>query len=94
MKKIFFQKDVQLKLSPSCENKDDSYSAAFLPVVSDARVAIPSHYKRFSVKMFTFVRDEEVLSDQVRTTANASSLQDCCMYAFKTLSRFMSTVLL
>lgn len=91
--KHFTKNEVLLKLSPSCENRDDSYSTTFLPVVSDARIAIPSHYKHFSVKMFTFISNE-VLKDQVRSTANAPSVLDCCMSAFKTLSRFMSTVML
>lgn len=62
--------------------------------MSNARVAIPSHYKHFSVQMFTFIRDKEVLKDQVRTKANLPSVQDCCMSALKALSRFMSTVML
>lgn len=60
-----------MKLSPSCKNEGDSYSTTFLPVVSDARVALPLHYKHFSFQMFTFIRDKEVVKDQVRTTANA-----------------------
>lgn len=64
--KHFSKNEVLLKLSPSCENQDDSYSTTFLPVVSDARIAIPLHYKHFSVKMFTFISNEEVLKDQVR----------------------------
>lgn len=80
-----------LKLSPSCENKDDIYSTTFLPVVSDARVAIPSHYKHFSVQMFTFIMDEKVSKDQVRTR-DAPSVQDLSW--FQTLSRYMSTVML
>lgn len=59
-----------LNLSPSCENKDDSYFTTFHPVVSDTRVVFPSHYKHFSLKMFTFIRDDVVLTDQVRTAAN------------------------
>lgn len=53
-------------MSPSCENQDDGYSTAFLPVVGNARIAIPSHYKHFSVKMFTFITDEKILTDQVK----------------------------
>lgn len=34
--------------------------------MSDARVTIPTHIKRFSVKMFTFTKDEEVLKDEVK----------------------------
>uniref|UniRef100_A0A8C3AVZ2 Zona pellucida protein AX 1 n=1 Tax=Cyclopterus lumpus TaxID=8103 RepID=A0A8C3AVZ2_CYCLU len=43
-----------------CENPDDSYVTIFHPVVSDARVLVPSHIKRFSMKMFTFTKDEEI----------------------------------
>ncbi|XP_034383777.1 uncharacterized protein LOC117727525 [Cyclopterus lumpus] len=48
-----------------CENPDDSYVTIFHPVVSDARVLVPSHIKRFSMKMFTFTKDEEVLKDEI-----------------------------
>uniref|UniRef100_A0A8C2W9L7 ZP domain-containing protein n=1 Tax=Cyclopterus lumpus TaxID=8103 RepID=A0A8C2W9L7_CYCLU len=50
----------------SCENPDDSYVTIFHPVVSDARVLVPSHIKRFSMKMFTFTKDKEVLKDEVK----------------------------
>jgi len=53
-------------IPPSCENPDDSYVTIFHPVVSDARVLDPSHIKRFSMKMFTFTKDEEVLKDEVK----------------------------
>ncbi|XP_056284163.1 zona pellucida sperm-binding protein 2-like [Pseudoliparis swirei] len=49
----------------SCENPDDSYVTIFHPVVSDDRVFVPSHIKRFSMKMFTFTKDEEVLKDEI-----------------------------
>ncbi|XP_034388878.1 uncharacterized protein LOC117730924 [Cyclopterus lumpus] len=49
----------------SCENPDDSYVTIFHPVVSDARVLVPSHIKRFSMKMFTFTKDKEVLKDEI-----------------------------
>ncbi|TNN62611.1 Macrophage-expressed gene 1 protein [Liparis tanakae] len=49
----------------SCENPDDSYVTIFHPVVSDARVLVPSHIKRFSMKMFTFTKDEEVLNNEI-----------------------------
>lgn len=87
--KHFSKNEVLLKLSPSCTNKDDGYSSTFLAVVSDARVAIPLHYKRFSVEMFTFIRDKEVLKDQVRTTADAPSVQACCMSAFETVQIYI-----
>ncbi|XP_034383778.1 uncharacterized protein LOC117727526 [Cyclopterus lumpus] len=48
-----------------CENPDDSYVTIFHPVVSDARVLVPSHIKRFSMKMFTFTKDEAVLKDEI-----------------------------
>lgn len=53
----------------SCENQDDSYATIFHPVMSDARVAVPSHFKRFSMKMFTFAKDDEILKDEVKTCA-------------------------
>lgn len=51
----------------SCENLDDRYTTVFHPVVNDARVSIPAHVKRFSIKMFAFTRDKAVLKDQVRS---------------------------
>ncbi|XP_022621514.1 uncharacterized protein LOC111236890 [Seriola dumerili] len=55
----------------SCENHDDSYVTIFHPVVSDARVAVPSHFKRFSMKMFTFTKDDEVLKDEIYVHCDA-----------------------
>nr|XP_057912497.1 uncharacterized protein LOC131106949 [Doryrhamphus excisus] len=49
----------------TCGNLDDSYVALFHPVMADTRVDIPSHFKRFSVKMFTFTKDDEVLKDEI-----------------------------
>ncbi|XP_054618282.1 uncharacterized protein LOC129172505 isoform X2 [Dunckerocampus dactyliophorus] len=49
----------------TCGNHDDSYMALFHPVMVDTRVNIPSHFKRFSVQMFTFTRDNEVLQDEI-----------------------------
>uniref|UniRef100_A0AAQ5Y1K4 ZP domain-containing protein n=1 Tax=Amphiprion ocellaris TaxID=80972 RepID=A0AAQ5Y1K4_AMPOC len=49
----------------SCENSDDSYTTTFHPVMSDTRVAVPSHVKRFSIKMFAFIKDEAVLKDEI-----------------------------
>ncbi|KAK6297179.1 hypothetical protein J4Q44_G00317620 [Coregonus suidteri] len=49
----------------SCESLDDRYVTVFHPVVADSRVHVPAHIKRFSVKMFTFTRDENVLKDQI-----------------------------
>ncbi|TNN29134.1 Macrophage-expressed gene 1 protein [Liparis tanakae] len=48
-----------------CANPDDSYVTIFHPVVSDARVLVSSHIKRFSMKMFTFTKDEEVLKNEI-----------------------------
>ncbi|KAM6906798.1 uncharacterized protein PEZ65_017949 [Lycodopsis pacificus] len=47
-----------------CENPDDSHVTIFHPVVRDARVLVPSHIKRFSIKMFTFTKEEAVLKDK------------------------------
>ncbi|XP_060907869.1 uncharacterized protein LOC132984874 [Labrus mixtus] len=55
----------------SCENHDDSYVTLFHPVVSDSRITIPSHVKRFSIKMFTFTRDEAVLKDEIYVHCDA-----------------------
>ncbi|KAA8583108.1 uncharacterized protein LOC116706520 [Etheostoma spectabile] len=55
----------------SCENRDDSYKTIFYPVVSDARVVYPSHIKRFSMKMFTFTKDEEVVNDEIYVHCDA-----------------------
>ncbi|XP_071324031.1 zona pellucida protein AX 1 [Trachinotus anak] len=55
----------------SCENQDDSYVTIFHPVVSNSRVTVPSHFKRFSLKMFTFTKDEEVLKDEIYVHCDA-----------------------
>ncbi|XP_010781751.1 zona pellucida sperm-binding protein 2-like, partial [Notothenia coriiceps] len=55
----------------SCENRDDGYATVFHPVVSDSRVLVPSHIKRFSVKMFTFTKDDEVLKDKIYVHCDA-----------------------
>ncbi|XP_041832378.1 zona pellucida protein AX 1 [Melanotaenia boesemani] len=49
----------------SCENPDDKYATIFHPVVMDDRVSVPSHIKRFSMKMFTFIQDDKVLQDEI-----------------------------
>ncbi|XP_068433145.1 zona pellucida protein AX 1 [Clinocottus analis] len=54
-----------------CGNPDDSYMTSFHPVVSDARVLVPSHIKRFSMNMFTFTKDEEVLKDEIYVHCDA-----------------------
>ncbi|XP_061668879.1 zona pellucida protein AX 1 [Syngnathoides biaculeatus] len=55
----------------TCENKDDSYVTLFHPVTADSRVQIPSHFKRFSLKMFTFTKDDKVLKDEIYIHCNA-----------------------
>ncbi|KAK5925921.1 hypothetical protein CgunFtcFv8_021535 [Champsocephalus gunnari] len=55
----------------SCENRNDSYATIFHPVGSESRVLVPSHIKRFSVKMFTFTKDDEVLKDQIYVHCDA-----------------------
>ncbi|KAK6294993.1 hypothetical protein J4Q44_G00342190 [Coregonus suidteri] len=49
----------------SCENLDDLYLTVFHPVIADTRVQVPAHVKRFSIKMFTFTKDEAVLKEQI-----------------------------
>ncbi|KAK0137804.1 Zona pellucida sperm-binding protein 2 [Merluccius polli] len=55
----------------SCENLEDRYVTIFHPVGSDSRVVVPSHFKRFSMKMFSFVKDEKVLKDQIYVHCDA-----------------------
>lgn len=47
----------------SCENRDDTHVTVFHPVKDN--IAMPSHVKRFSMRMFTFTNNNEVLRDQV-----------------------------
>lgn len=58
----------------SCENPDDSYAAVFHPVTMDTRVSIPSHVKRFSIMMFSFIQDDQVLKDEVSTESPLNTL--------------------
>ncbi|XP_068593436.1 uncharacterized protein [Cebidichthys violaceus] len=55
-----------------CENPDDSYVTIFHPVVSDARVLVPSHIKRFSIKMFAFTKEDAVLEDEIYVHCDAA----------------------
>ncbi|KAG7253341.1 hypothetical protein CRUP_001584 [Coryphaenoides rupestris] len=55
----------------SCENLEDSYVTIFHPVVSDSRVVVPSHFKRFSIKAFAFVQDKTVSKDQIYVHCDA-----------------------
>uniref|UniRef100_A0A3B1ITE6 Zona pellucida protein AX 1 n=1 Tax=Astyanax mexicanus TaxID=7994 RepID=A0A3B1ITE6_ASTMX len=48
-----------------CENLDDRYQTTFHPVGLEDRVPYPPHLKRFEIKMFTFVKDDTVLRDQI-----------------------------
>ncbi|TNN77988.1 Zona pellucida sperm-binding protein 2 [Liparis tanakae] len=50
---------------PSWDIIVDGYVTIFHPVVRDARVLVPSHIKRFSMKMFTFTKDEAVLKNEI-----------------------------
>nr|XP_040016670.1 uncharacterized protein LOC120808108 [Gasterosteus aculeatus aculeatus] len=54
-----------------CENPDDIYVTVFHPVVSDSRVLVPSHIKRFSMNMFTFTKEEVVLKDLIYVHCDA-----------------------
>uniref|UniRef100_A0AAY4EUH4 ZP domain-containing protein n=1 Tax=Denticeps clupeoides TaxID=299321 RepID=A0AAY4EUH4_9TELE len=42
----------------SCENLEDLDHTVFHPVVADHRVQFPGHYKRFEVRMFSFIEDQ------------------------------------
>ncbi|KAM6992412.1 zona pellucida protein AX 1 [Tautogolabrus adspersus] len=55
----------------NCENHDDGYVTLFHAVVSDSRITVPSHVKRFSIKMFTFTQDEAVLRDEIYVHCDA-----------------------
>ncbi|KAM6279768.1 uncharacterized protein LJ264_002168 [Porphyrio hochstetteri] len=48
-----------------CENSEDSYRTIFHEVNYSLRVKLPQHLKRFEVKMFTFVRGNTVLQEQL-----------------------------
>ncbi|XP_028996985.1 zona pellucida protein AX 1 [Betta splendens] len=55
----------------TCKNGGDRYATDFHPVVSDATVTSPSHTKRFSVKMFAFTQDDEVLKHEIYVHCDA-----------------------
>ncbi|TSR99429.1 Zona pellucida sperm-binding protein 2 [Bagarius yarrelli] len=48
-----------------CANPDDPYQITFTPVMSDARVQYPTHVRRFQIQMFTFIKDNMPLRDQI-----------------------------
>uniref|UniRef100_H3B5G6 ZP domain-containing protein n=1 Tax=Latimeria chalumnae TaxID=7897 RepID=H3B5G6_LATCH len=49
----------------SCANSDDSDVSHFYPVIKDARVKFPMHFKRFDVVMFAFLQNEMPLSQEI-----------------------------
>ncbi|KAF7230711.1 uncharacterized protein zpax1 [Nothobranchius furzeri] len=53
-----------------CENADDGYTTIFHPVAMDTGIAVPSHFKRFSMKMFTFIEDKKVLQHEIYVHCN------------------------
>ncbi|CAN9507880.1 unnamed protein product [Ophioblennius macclurei] len=55
----------------TCENPEDVSATLFHPVAVDARVEFPAHIKRFSMKMFTFIKDDQVLKDQIYVHCDA-----------------------
>ncbi|XP_034018464.1 zona pellucida protein AX 1 [Thalassophryne amazonica] len=58
-----------------CVNKDDASATMFHPVASHA-TSFPQHIKRFSVKMFTFVKDDDVLKDEIYVHCDAVVCDD------------------
>ncbi|KAK3542320.1 hypothetical protein QTP86_022482 [Hemibagrus guttatus] len=48
-----------------CANPADRYQITFYPVTSDSRVRYPNHLRRFKIEMFTFVKDDMPLHDQI-----------------------------
>ncbi|KAM9435624.1 zona pellucida protein AX 1 [Clarias gariepinus] len=49
-----------------CPNLADNYQITFYHVTADERVRYPSHVRRFKIDMFTFVKDNLPLHDQIR----------------------------
>ncbi|KAM4713133.1 zona pellucida protein AX 1 [Anableps anableps] len=49
----------------SCTYLGDNYATVFSTVSVDARVSVPSHYKHFSMTMFAFIQEEQVLKHEV-----------------------------
>uniref|UniRef100_A0A3Q2C9I4 Zona pellucida protein AX 1 n=1 Tax=Cyprinodon variegatus TaxID=28743 RepID=A0A3Q2C9I4_CYPVA len=48
-----------------CAYSGDNYATVFHTVSMDERVSFPSHYKRFSMKMFAFIQEDKVLKHEV-----------------------------
>ncbi|XP_029966682.1 uncharacterized protein LOC115402311 [Salarias fasciatus] len=55
----------------TCENREDSSVTIFHSVLIDARVEVPAHIKRFSMKMFAFIKEDKVLKDQIYVHCDA-----------------------
>ncbi|XP_027895362.1 zona pellucida protein AX 1 isoform X1 [Xiphophorus couchianus] len=49
----------------SCAYSGDGYATVFNTVSVDDRVSVPSRYKRFSMKMFAFIQEKQVLKHEV-----------------------------
>ncbi|XP_016524386.1 zona pellucida protein AX 1 isoform X1 [Poecilia formosa] len=49
----------------SCAYSGDGYATVFSTVSVDDRVSVPSRYKRFSMKMFAFIQEDQVLKHEV-----------------------------
>lgn len=56
----FKKKKIKHSNSCSCPNHEDRYVTAFHSGSED-----PPYFKRFSMSMFTFTKDEEVLQNEV-----------------------------
>ncbi|KAB5540071.1 hypothetical protein PHYPO_G00097150 [Pangasianodon hypophthalmus] len=48
-----------------CANPADRYQITFYPVTANDRVRYPTHVRRFKIEMFTFVKDDVPLQDQI-----------------------------
>uniref|UniRef100_A0A673BMT3 ZP domain-containing protein n=1 Tax=Sphaeramia orbicularis TaxID=375764 RepID=A0A673BMT3_9TELE len=51
-----------------CVNPVDPHQVVFHSVWVDARVKYPSHHKRFEVRTFSFMKDQDTMSPQVLST--------------------------
>ncbi|MEQ2172786.1 hypothetical protein GOODEAATRI_024959 [Goodea atripinnis] len=51
--------------SPDGYYKVENYTTVFHTVLVDDRVSVPFHYKRFSMKMFAFIQEAQVLKHEV-----------------------------
>ncbi|XP_068198933.1 zona pellucida protein AX 1 [Antennarius striatus] len=55
----------------NCENREDKALTVFHSVEGDVSISLQSHIKRFSIKTFTFTKDEEVLKDEIYVHCDA-----------------------